>query len=90
MSSHEKIISFTKLIAIFLFLTGTLTLVYGIIGNFGSIIGIGVGVEVGAVFIVLISMFFVATEEMVETTIKGTEITSVKNKRPHLYVVKRS
>ena len=90
MNSHEKIISFTKLIAIFLFFIGTLTLVYGIIGNFGSIIGIGVGVEVGAVFIVLISMFFVATEEMVETTIKGIEITSIKNERPHLHVVKRS
>jgi hypothetical protein len=89
MNSHEKIISFTKLIAIFLFFTGTLTLVYGIIGNFGSIIGIGVGVEVGAVFIVLISMFFVATEEMVETTIKGVEITPAKNEQLHLYVVKR-
>ena len=32
-------------------------------------------------FIVLISMFFVATEEMVETTIKGIEITSDKNER---------
>ena len=90
MNSHEKIISFTKFIAIFLFFTGTLTLVYGIIGNFGSIIGIGVGVEVGAVFIVLISMFFVATEEMVETTIKGIEITSIKNERSHLHVVKKS
>ena len=45
MNSHEKIISITKLIAIFLFFTGTLTLIYGIIGNFSSIIGIGVGVE---------------------------------------------
>ena len=88
MNSHEKIISFTKLIAIFLFFTGTLTLVYGIIGNFSSIIGVGVGVDVGAVFIVLISMFFVATEEMVETTIKGIEITSIKNQRSHLHVVK--
>ena len=34
MNSHEKIISFTKLIAIFLFFTGTLTLVYGIIEKF--------------------------------------------------------
>ena len=35
-------------------------------------------------------MFFVATEEMVETTIKGVEITSNKNKQPHLHLVKRS
>ena len=89
MNSHEKIIRLTKLIAVFLFITGTLTLIYGIMSNFGSIIGIGVGVEVGAIFIVLMSLFFVATEEMVETTIKGIEITSVKNKQPHLYVVKR-
>ena len=89
MNSHEKIIRLTKLIAVFLFITGTLTLIYGIMSNFGSIIGIGVGVEVGAIFIVLISMFFVATEEMVETTIKGVEITPTKNEQLHLYVVKR-
>ena len=62
----------------------------GLSRNFGSIIGIGVGVEVGAVFIVLISMFFVATEEMVETTIKGIEITPLRTNNHHLYVVKRS
>ena len=90
MNSHEKIISFTKLIAIFLFLIGTFTLVYGIVGNFGSIIGIGVGVEVGAIFIVLLGMFFVATEEMVETTFKGIEVNSAKNKRSHLHLVKKS
>ena len=89
MNSHEKIIRLTKLIAVFLFITGTLTLIYGIMSNFGSIIGIGVGVEVGAIFIVLMSLFFVATEEMVETTIKGVEITPTKNEQLHLYVVKR-
>ena len=89
MNSHEKFIRLTKLIAVFLFITGTLTLIYGIMSNFGSIIGIGVGVEVGAIFIVLMSLFFVATEEMVETTIKGVEITPAKNKQLHLYVVKR-
>lgn len=89
MNSHEKIISLTKLIAIILFFAGTVTLLYGIIGSFGSIIGIGVGVEVGAIFIVLMSMFFVATEEMVETTLKGIDITAEKNKQPQLYVVKR-
>jgi hypothetical protein len=89
MNSHKKIIRLTKLIAVFLFITGTLTLIYGIMSDFGSIIGIGVGVEVGAIFIVLMSLFFVATEEMVETTIKGVEITSTKNKQLHLYVVKR-
>jgi divalent metal cation (Fe/Co/Zn/Cd) transporter len=90
MNSHEKIINFTKLITIFLFFTGTFILIYGISGNIGSIIGIGIGVEVGAIFIVLMSMFFVATEEMVETTIKGIEITAKKSEQPHLYVVKRS
>jgi hypothetical protein len=89
MNSHEKIIRLTKLIAVFLFITGTLTLIYGIMSNFGSIIGIGIGVEVGAIFIVLMSLFFVATEEMVETTIKGVEITPAKNEQLHLYVVKR-
>jgi hypothetical protein len=47
-------------------------------------------VEVGAIFIVLLGMYFVATEEMVHSTIKGREITSNKNeKQPHLYLVKR-
>ncbi|WP_428910529.1 hypothetical protein [Niallia sp. Krafla_26] len=90
MNSHEKIIGITKLITILLFITGTLTLAYGIVSGFSSVIGIGIGVEVGAIFIVLMGMFFVATEEMVETTFKGIEIAPIeKKKRPHLYVVKR-
>jgi hypothetical protein len=89
MKSHGKILNLTKLISIFLFFIGALTLIYGVVSNFGSVIGIGIGVEVGAIFIVLMGMFFVATEEMVETTIKGIEINPVEDKRPHLYLVKR-
>jgi hypothetical protein len=89
MKSHGKILNLTKIISIFLFFTGALTLIYGIVSDFGSVIGIGIGVEVGAIFIVLMVMFFVATEEMVETTIKGIEINPVEDKRPQLYLVKR-
>ena len=89
MKSHGKIINLTKLISLFLFFIGALTLIYGIVGDFGSVIGIGIGVEVGTIFIVLMAMFFVATEEMIEKTFKGIDITPVENKPPHLYLVKR-
>ena len=90
MNSHGKIINVTKFISITLFLCGALTLFYGIVNDYSSIVGIGVGMGVGAIFIVLMGMFFVATEEMVETTFKGIEITPmVERKRPHLYLVKR-
>lgn len=90
MNSHGKIITITKLIALLLFFIGAITLLYGITASYSSIIGIGIGVEVGAIFIVLMGMFFVATEEMVETTFKGVEITpNRKEKQPHLYLVKK-
>jgi hypothetical protein len=90
MNSHGKIIGITKWIGLLLFFVGAITLLYGITSSYSSVIGIGIGVEVGAIFIVLLGMFFVATEEMVHSTIKGREITSNKNeKQPHLYLVKR-
>ncbi|WP_338471461.1 hypothetical protein R4Z10_01390 [Niallia sp. XMNu-256] len=90
MNSHKKIITVTKLIAIFLFFIGAATLAYGIVSDYSSVIGIGIGVEVGAIFIVILGMFLVASEEMVETTYKGVVISPIaKEKRPHLYLVKR-
>ncbi len=90
MNSHGKIIFITKLSALLLFFIGAIILLYGITANYSSIIGIGIGVELGAIFIVLLGMFFVATEEMVETTFKGVVTTSNrKEKQPHLHLIKR-
>ena len=55
--------------------------------NGSSIIGIGIGVEIGAIFIVLMGMFFVATEEMVETILRELKIK--KEKRPSFNLVEK-
>lgn len=42
--------------------------------------GIGIGTIMGAVFIFLMGVFFVATEEMLEKSFKGIEVTKMKSK----------
>ena len=62
---------------------------YGMIGEVTPIIGIGIGTIVGAVLFFLIGMFFITTEEMVENTHKGIEISRMKS-RNGLYLVKNN
>lgn len=88
MNSRMKILHATKW-------AGSITLVMGIMIFFSGIgsglipiIGIGIGTIVGAIMFFLIGMLFITTEEMVENTDKGTEISSIKP-RNGLYLVKR-
>ncbi|WP_223882000.1 hypothetical protein [Niallia endozanthoxylica] len=78
MNTRLKILNATKFTGSVTLLLGTLILLYGIVSGFNSVIGIGVGTVVGAIFIFLMGMFFIATEEMVENTFKGIEITPIK------------
>jgi hypothetical protein len=47
-----------------------------IVSDFSFLMSVGIGTVTGAVFIFLIGMFFVATEEMLEKSDKGTKETS--------------
>lgn len=50
------------------------------VSDSSTLISLGIGTVMGAVFIFLMGVFFVATEEMFKKTHKGTEIVSTKMK----------
>ncbi|WP_071396487.1 hypothetical protein [Bacillus tuaregi] len=76
MNSRMKILQATKWAGAITLLVGMMTLMYGIVIGFNNVIGIGIGTMVGAIFIFLMGMFFITTEEMVENTFKGVEMTT--------------
>ena len=77
MNTRLRILNATKFTGSSTLLIGMMILLYGIVSGFNSVIGIGVGTIVGAIFIFLMGMFFIATEEMVENTFKGIEINPI-------------
>jgi multisubunit Na+/H+ antiporter MnhE subunit len=90
MNSHAKIITATKWTGSTVLIIGILLCVYGFVSDSAAFSGIGIGTIVGAVFIFLMGMFFVTTEEMVENTIKGSNIAAIRQKNPpYLYLVKK-
>lgn len=90
MNSHAKIINATKWTGSTVLIIGMLLCGYGFVSGSNTISGIGIGTVVGAIIIFLMGMFFVTTEEMVENTIKGSNIAAIKQKKlPYLYLVKK-
>lgn len=89
MNSRLKILNATKWTGGFTLITGMMIFLYGMIGDVAPVIGIGIGTIVGAVLFFLIGMFFITTEEMVENTHKGIEISPMKS-RNGLYLVKNN
>ncbi|QCJ45224.1 hypothetical protein FAY30_14160 [Bacillus sp. S3] len=87
MNSRMKILNATKWAGGITLMTGIMIFLYGVVSGFIPVIGIGVGTIVGAVMFFLMGMFFIATEEMVENTDKGIEITPIRNKNG-MYLVK--
>lgn len=88
MNSRLKILKATKWFGGITLLTGMIIFIYGIVRELIPVIGIGIGTVVGAVMFFLMGMFFIATEEMLENTKKGTNISAAKP-RNELYLVKR-
>jgi phosphotransferase system glucose/maltose/N-acetylglucosamine-specific IIC component len=88
MNTRLKILNATKWAGGITFITGMMIFLYGILSHVNPVIGIGIGTIIGSVFFFLIGMFFIATEEMVESTSKGIEIPTVKP-RNRLYLVKK-
>ncbi|MFZ7946829.1 MULTISPECIES: hypothetical protein [Bacillaceae] len=87
LNSRMKILNATKWAGGITLMTGIMIFLYGVVSGFIPVIGIGVGTIVGAVMFFLMGMFFIATEEMVENTDKGIEITPIRNKNG-MYLVK--
>lgn len=82
MTSREKVLNLVKFIGLTLLISGSVMFLFGFIGNgFGMLTPIGLGTIVGAVFIFLIGVFFVATEEMLDNTHKGIHLKTMNTKK---------
>lgn len=79
--TRVKMINATKWAGSVILTLGIIIFSYGFVSDFSSMAGIGLGTAAGAIFIFLMGMFFVATEEMVENTFKGIKITPIKLKQ---------
>lgn len=71
MNPFLKMMNATRIFGAVTLALGTAIFIYGmIVGDYGMITGIGVGTIMGAVFIFLIGMFLIATEEMLNKSHK--------------------
>src|SRR4051812_24752292 len=71
METYVKMLHATKYVGAFLLTIGIAISLYGaLISEFSAIMGIGIGVVMGAVFIFLIGMILVASEEMLLNSCK--------------------
>ncbi|MBO0961682.1 hypothetical protein J1P26_18420 [Neobacillus sp. MM2021_6] len=81
MKVNEKILNTVKIFGGLLLAIGIATFFYSFFGNgYSNLTGIAIGIIVGAVFIFLMGIFFVVTEEMLKTTEKRIQFESVKRK----------
>jgi len=71
MNPFLKMMNATRIFGAITLALGTAIFIYGmIVSDYGMITGIGVGTIMGAVFIFLIGMFLIATEEMLNKSHK--------------------
>ncbi|MEH7125488.1 hypothetical protein V7127_19955 [Bacillus sp. JJ1773] len=75
MESKLKILNATKSVGYTALAIGIAIFLYGFfVSDYSILTGVGIGTVMGAIFIFLIGVFFVATEEMNEKTDKGIKV----------------
>ncbi|CAM3891623.1 hypothetical protein [Lederbergia lenta] len=72
MDANLKLLNATKYIGYTILTIGIAIFLYGFfISEYSIATGVGIGTVMGAIFIFLMGVFFVATEEMQKKTTKG-------------------
>ena len=78
----EKILNAVRYLGGSILSIGLITFLYGFFVNGSTMVtAIGLGAVIGAIFIFLMGVFFVATDEMLENSYKGIEVISIKGKK---------
>ena len=81
MVSREKFLNAVTYVGLTVLTIGVTAFIVGLIVNgFSVLVPIGIGTAVGAVFIFLIGVFLVVTEEMLEKSKRGTKVVPYKSK----------
>ncbi|MBY0096834.1 hypothetical protein [Mesobacillus maritimus] len=78
MESYFKVLNAVKYVGGTTLSLGMVLFIFGLVISHTLITGLGMGAIVGAIFIFIIGVFFVVTEEMLEKTDKGTLIVPTK------------
>ncbi|MBW8348383.1 hypothetical protein K0H71_02850 [Bacillus sp. IITD106] len=79
MNDHIKLLNAVKYVGYTILTVGIIIFLYGFfVSDHSSITSIGIGTVMGAIFIFLMGVFFVATEELQEKTDKGVRIIPTK------------
>ncbi|MGM0899555.1 hypothetical protein [Mesobacillus maritimus] len=79
MESYFKVLNAVKYVGGTTLTVGMAFFVFGLVISHNLITGLGMGAVVGAIFIFIIGVFFVVTEEMLEKTDKGTLVVPTKS-----------
>lgn len=79
MESYFKVLNAVKYVGGTTLIVGMALFIFGLVISQTLITGIGMGAIVGAIFIFIIGVFFVVTEEMLEKTDKGTLVVPTKS-----------
>ena len=82
MESKLKMLNAVKVIAFTLLVIGISIFLYGFfVSDYSTITGIGIGTVMGAIFIFLMGVFFVVTEEMLEKVNQTGCGEQIKNRK---------
>lgn len=82
MKSREKFLNAVTYVGLTVLTVGILAFITGIfVTGYNILVPIGIGTSVGAVFIFLIGVFLVVTDEMLEKSYIGTKVVPMKSKK---------
>jgi hypothetical protein len=82
MKSREKLLNAVTYVGLTVLTIGILAFITGIfVTGYNILVPIGIGTSVGAVFIFLIGVFLVVTDEMLERSYIGTKVVPIKSKK---------
>ncbi|MDQ0971939.1 hypothetical protein QFZ31_001817 [Neobacillus niacini] len=82
MKGRERLLNAVTYVGLIVLTLGILTFMAGLIVNgFSILVPVGIGTSVGAVFIFLIGVFLVVTDEMLEKSYIGTKVVPMKSKK---------
>jgi hypothetical protein len=82
MKSREKFLNAVTYVGLIVLTIGILAFIAGIfVTGYNILVPIGIGTSVGAVFIFLIGVFLVVTDEMLERSYIGTKVVPIKSKK---------
>lgn len=82
MMKREKFLNAVTYVGLTILTIGILAFILGLlVTGFNILVPIGIGTVVGAVFIFLIGVFLVVTEEMLEKSNRGTKVVPFNSKK---------